>query len=209
MSFRYLSLITAFVAFISAPAFAQTMERRMVLDRHDCDEPASKSEDEDSNCLVELISVQIAGTKIVSGKPFISDENWLSNLKVRLRNVSGRPFFFVGVSFGLIEGLYEELSPGASWGWGFGLFRGTPSDKNSEKRKFSKTVVLRPNEEIELTFSDLPTSYSQSPLMQVVGRMSQIVLITSTIEFGDGSQTDSRFFMRKANTRKSGTSAIQ
>ncbi|MBK8812705.1 MAG: hypothetical protein IPN69_18510 [Acidobacteria bacterium] len=176
----YLYLIVAFAAFIPAPALAQTQDRRMVFDRYDCNEPATESEDKDSSCLVELVDVHVGGQKITSGKPFVADENWLKNLKVKVKNVSGKPFVFVQVSFGLIEGLYEELAPSASWGWGFGLSHGKASNSNDKKRKISKVIVLKPNEEIELTFADLADVYKKSSFMQVVGKMSQIVVRTAT-----------------------------
>lgn len=184
-NFIYIFLAVAFICFIDASAFAQTQDRRMIFDRYDCGETAA---DEDEPCLVELIDVQIAGQTITSGKPFVADENWLKNLKVKIKNVSGKPFVFVGVSFGLMEGLYEELAPGASWGWGFGLSRGKISNPDDEKKKISKEIVLKPDEEMELNYSDLADFYKKSRLMQVVGKMSQIVLRTATVEFEDGRQ---------------------
>ena len=196
-NFIYLFLIAAFVAFIAPPAFAQTQDRRMIFDWYDCDEPAAESDDEDSRCLVELVDVQVAGQKITSGKPFVADGNWLKNLKVRVKNVSGKPFVFVGISFGLIEGLYEELAPSASWSWGFGLVRGKASNPNDKKRKISKIVVLKPNEETELTFADLPKEPAQSRLLEVIAKTSQIVFRPAAVEFEDGTQKDSRLFIRK------------
>lgn len=194
--FIYLFLIAAFIWLIAVPVSAQTQDRRIILDRYDCDEPAAESGDEDSNCLVELIGVYVADQKIVSGKVFTADENWLKNLKVKIKNVSGKPFVFVGVSFGLIEGLYEELAPSASWAWGFGLYRGKQSNPRAKKKKISKTVVLKPNEETELTFADLPNSYTNSRFMQVVKEWNKIVLITATVEFKDGRQEDSHIFIK-------------
>jgi hypothetical protein len=197
-SLIYWFSLIAFFGFIAAPVFAQTQDRRMIFDRHDCDEPASESGDEDSNCLVELVDVQIAGQKIISGKTFIADENWLKNLKVKIKNVSGKPFVFVGVDFGLIEGLYEELAPSASWGWAFSLHRGEASSSNDKKRRISKLVVLKPNEEMELNFDDLSDfNKKSSQLMQVIGKTSQIVFITASVEFNDGEQKDSHLFIRK------------
>jgi hypothetical protein len=195
-NFIRLFLTVAFVGFVVAPAFAQTQDRIMIFDRL-CDEPAAESEDEDSDCLVELIDIQIDGKKITSGKPFIADENWMKNLKVRIRNVSGKPFVAVGLSFGLIEGLYEELAPSASWSWAFGFHRGKSSNPYDENRKISNVVILKPNKEIELTFDDLPELYKKSSLMQVVGKQSQIVFISATVEFKDGKQEDSELFIKK------------
>lgn len=194
--FIYPFLIAAFVWLIAAPVSAQTQDRRMIFDRYDCDEPAAESGDEDSSCLVELIDVYVADQKIVSDKPFAADENWLKNLKVKIKNVSGKPFVFVGVSFGLIEGLYEELAPSASWAWGFGFNRGKESNPRAKKRKISKTVVLKPNEETELTFADLADSYESRVFMQAVKNWNQIVLRTATVEFKDGRQEDSRIFIK-------------
>ena len=189
-------LVIAFVGVIAAPVHAQTQERRMIFDRL-CDEPAAESEDEDNDCLVELIDIQINDQKVTSGKPFVADENWMKNLKVRVRNVSRKPFVFVGIGFGLIEGLYEELAPSASWQWGFGFYRGKPSNPYDENRKISDVVVLKPNKEIELTFNDLPELYKKSGLMDVAGKMSQIVFISAQVEFKDGKQEDSELFIRK------------
>ncbi len=186
----------ALVGFSVVTAYAQTQDRRMIFDRL-CDEPAAQSDDDDSDCLVELVDVHIGSQKITSGKPFVADENWMKNLKVRIRNVSGKSFVFVGVSFGLIEGMYEQLAPSASWGWAFGFSRGKASNPYDENRKISDVVVLKPNKEIELTFDDLPELYKKSSLMQVVGKQSQIVFITATVEFKDGKQEDSELFVKK------------
>lgn len=196
-SFIFLFPIIVFVGLFSATVFAQTQDRRMIFDEYECREPAAESKDEDSNCLVELVNVQIDGQKITSGKMFVADENWLKNLKVKVKNVSGKPFVFVGVSFGLIEGLYEELAPSASWGWEFGFYRGYASNPNDKKRKISKKVILKPNEEIELTFDDIPDFHKSSGLLRVVGRMSQIVLKTAFVEFEDGKQDDSFIFFKR------------
>ncbi len=168
----------------------------MTFDRL-CDEPAAEDDDEDSRCLVELIDITINGKKITSGKPFVADENWMKELKIRIRNISGKPFIAVGVSFGLIEGLYEKLAPSASWAWGFGFNRGKFSNPYDENRKISEIVVLKPKEEMQLTFDDLPDLYENSRLMQVAGKQSQIVFISATVEFKDGKQKDSDLFIKK------------
>lgn len=177
-------------------ASAQTQDRRLIFDRL-CNDPAVESKDEDSDCLVELIDIQIGSQKITSGKPFVADENWIKNLKVRIRNISGKPFVFVGVSFGLIEGMYENLAPSASWGWAFGFYRGKASTPYGENRKVSKVVVLAPNKELELTFDNLPKPNKKSRLLEVSGKMRQIVFITARVEFKGGKHKDSYLFIRK------------
>lgn len=192
-NFIHLLLVFSFIGFSGLTASAQTQDRRMIFDKL-CVESAADSADEDSNCLVKLVDVRIGNQQITSGKPFVADENWMKNLKVRIRNVSGKPFVSVGVSFGLLEGLYEELAPSASWGWKFGFYRGKASNPYDENRKISDVVVLKPNEEIELTFDDLP-ELQKSGLIEVAGKISQIVFIYATVEHKDGKQD--RLFIRK------------
>lgn len=194
---RFICLLSGivFVGLFSAPVFAQMQDRRMIFDRYECNEPATESKDEDSKCLIELVNVEIAGQKIASDKTFVADAGWLKNLKVRVKNVSGKPLVFVGVSFGMIEGLYEELAPSASWGWGFGLYRGQASNPNDAERKTSKHIILKPNKEIELTFADLRDPDAR--LLEAAGRMSQIVLRTAIVVFEDGKQVDSFLFIKR------------
>ncbi len=190
------------ILFLSFSVIAQTKERRIVFNEYTCNQPRSESKDDDSNCLVELKEIFIGSEKIVSGKTFTADENWLKNLKIKIKNVSGKPFIAVAVSFGLIEGLNEKLAPSASWGWVFSLFRGKFSDPNDKKRKISKVVVLKQNEETELTFSDFPSSgvynvYRSAKFEQVIRNWQQIVMKTAFVELKNGTQKDSFLFMKE------------
>ncbi len=175
-------------------AFTQTQDRRIVFDRANCDDPAAESKDKDSDCFVELISVHIGNQTITSGKPISADENWLKELRVRVRNVSGRSFVAFGVAFGVIEGLYQELGPYESWGWGFALYRGKFSNPDDKKRKISKVVVLKPNEETELNFANYDPLF---PVADLSRKMRQIVLRYAFVEFRNGKQRDSDIFIKK------------
>jgi hypothetical protein len=193
-SFIYLFLVVGFVEFVTAPVLAQTQDRRMIFDSRECYETAAERKEEDSECLVELVDVHIAGQKITSGKMFVADATWLENLKVKVKNVSGKSIVYVSVTFELIEGLYES-PPMGSFRPIFFFDRGNVSDPKDEKREISKNVVLKPNEEIELNFTDLP-DFGKSALMQRVGKIGQIVMSDAVVEFEDGKQVRSDLLIK-------------
>lgn len=196
-NFIHLLFVIALVGFSFAnTSSAQTQDRIMIFE-NTCDKPAAESDDEDNRCLVELVDVRIGDQKITSEKSFVADENWMKNLKVRIKNVSGKPFVFASVDFGLIEGLYEKPAPTASWSSGFIFSRGKESDPFNGNIKISDEVVLEPNKEIELTFDDLPSFYRDLTTLETLGKMSQIVLTTAAVEFKDGKQKDSFLFIKR------------
>ena len=169
----------------------QKKERILIYDRL-CSNPASASRDKDSDCLVELVDLRIGDDKIISGKPFTADENWLKDLRVKVRNVSGKPFVFIQVAFGLMAGLNDELGPSESWAWGFGFFRGKYSDPLSGVKP-SKEIVLKPNEVIELSFVDSDASTNE---MLNKHSFQKAVFRLADIQFKNGTLRDSYFFSR-------------
>lgn len=193
-TFTRLLLTFLFALLFASSVLAQTQDRVIFYDGL-CEESSDDSEDEANKCLLELIDIQVAGKPVVSGKQFVADENWLKNLKIRVKNISGKPFVYVAVGFGLIEGLHEELAPSASWKYGFVFSSGKPSNQIT-KTKVSRKIVLKPNEEIELTYSNLPELYKQVLGKASEGTFSKSVFVSATVEFRNGEQKDSRLPVR-------------
>ncbi len=194
-SFIYLFLVVVFVGFVIAPVLAQTQDRRVIFDSCECYETAAERKKKDSECLVELVDVHIAGQKITSRKIFVADETWLENLKVKVKNVSGKPFAYISVDFELIEGLDTSLLHDGSFRPLAIFDRGSLSNPKYKKRKISKNIVLKPNEEIELNFTDLQ-DFGKPSVMMVVGKTSQIVIRRTFVEFEDGKQVGSDLLIK-------------
>ena len=177
-------LILVFVMILSLSATAQTQKR--VINVFD--------ENKDSEQLLELIDIKIDSKSIVVGKQFKADENWLKDLKIRVKNISGKPLVCFGLSFGLIEGIKQELEPYASYRYGFTFSYGKPI---KEQFNVSEKVLLQPNEETVLTYDSLDNLYREVLGKVGEGTFHKAKLMSISVQFENGEWKDTGLLIRK------------
>jgi hypothetical protein len=83
---------------------------------------------------VEVVGFNLAGVPISVGEPFRADEDWLKNLRARLKNISEKPISQVRIIFSLPEARFQE--GGRDYGVGFTL---TKQDAREWIRKCVQT----------------------------------------------------------------------
>lgn len=76
-----------------------------------------KAREDDDEVYLELLSVKVGDKDVALNEPFLIDQTWLKDLKLRVKNVSGKTIECAYVSFGILEGINDKLEPQMSWGW--------------------------------------------------------------------------------------------
>lgn len=189
---RKLLLILTILAFTSITIFAQMESRIIRVDKVDVDE--------DNEIYLEITSFKVGESNIFFNESFTADENWLKNIKVKVKNISGKNITCLGLSLGLLEGIDEKLEPQMSWGWVLGLYKGNCSaKKDKSKNKF----LIKNNEVIELTYADINPSTAKYFNEMNLGKFHQAKFAYgATIIFeNEKKEADQSYFSAPNNVR--------
>lgn len=190
-----LIFILIFTLLLSLSTFAQTQNRVIYFSDKTIEFDEQSAGDDEAPSL-ELIYIQIAGNQITSGKQFAADENWLKNLKIRVKNVSSKPIAYLELVFGLLEDIDEELEPSASWRFAFGFQCGKPIE-NKAKVKTKDEILLQPNEEVELTYESMNELTKSTFAKTGEGTFHKAQFRIARVQFETGEEKDSYLFIRK------------
>ena len=95
--------------------------------------------------VVEVIGFSLAGVPITPGQPFQADDNWLTKLRVKVKNISGAPISHLSMTFALPEAKFVE--DGRSYSMGFSLDYKAGARANNESPEMK---VIQPGDEVEL-----------------------------------------------------------
>jgi len=129
MKFKSSILVSFLVIVISSAAAAQG-ERRIIR----ADRPGNG----DDSGVLQLLGLKIGERSIALNEIFVADENWLKELKITVRNVSGKDLRCVGISLGVLDGLDTKLGPRESWGWKMNYTNGQCSNLKTSTPEFRK-----------------------------------------------------------------------
>ncbi|HLL73151.1 MAG TPA: hypothetical protein VK363_17065 [Pyrinomonadaceae bacterium] len=94
---------------------------------------------------LEVVNILVAKRPVTLGQPFEAGDDWMKDLKVRVKNVSGRPIVHVWLHFSLPEATKGEVITGFSLDYGRRV--GAVELEGEQK-------LALPGEEFELTHSD-------------------------------------------------------
>src|SRR5262245_41712229 len=83
-----------------------------------------KAKEDDDEVYLELLSVKVGDKEVPLNEPFTVGANWLKDLKLRVKNISGKTIECAEVSFGILEGIDDRLEPQMSWGWVWSVSNG-------------------------------------------------------------------------------------
>ena len=100
--------------------------------------------------VVEVLEFSLAGVPISLDKPFRADDDWLTKLRARVRNISQKSISHVRIVFSLPEARFRE--DGRDYTMGFELEYAAAKARDGE---LQRRVVL-PGEEVELGYIDSP-----------------------------------------------------
>lgn len=133
-------------------------ERPHILDDSDSEQP-----------FLQIVSVTIGGDNVGLNKIFSANDNWLTDLKIHVKNISRETITCVQISFGLVAQIDTKLQSAESWPWGLVLNRG-----NCERRNRKNKLRLEPGDVIILDRADMPLSYLNA--MDKMGPLKKAVL---------------------------------
>jgi hypothetical protein len=95
--------------------------------------------------VVEVIEFTLASAPITPGKPFPADDDWLTNLRVKVKNVSGVAISHLRMNFALPEAIFFQ--DGRRYAMGFSLDYKAGAKVNDESPEMK---VIEPGDEVEL-----------------------------------------------------------
>ena len=95
--------------------------------------------------VVEVIGFSLAGVPITPGQPFRADDDWLTKLRVKVKNISEAPISHLHMSFALPEAKF--VKDGRRYSLGFSLDYKAGARANNES---SEMKVIQPGDQVEL-----------------------------------------------------------
>lgn len=165
---------------LQGSTLSQTATRSRVIELY-----AAAAEDPP---VLELLSIEVRGFPVSLSKPFTADAQWLKQMTIHLRNVSGKPIRCFNFGGGLDERLDQISEPGESfkggitWKFGECVVAGSQAKRNRS---------LQPNASVELSYADV-AAWAKLPQKQDKGRSyAKLSIGAPYVQFSDGSDTRS------------------
>jgi len=132
---------------------------------------------------LEIVQIELAGKPLTLGQPFASNENWLKDLKITIRNASTKAITHFAFGGGLIKSLDEELKISESYQEGIAWKFGKYFDPQKEKEK---GITLQSGEVVELTYVDVDPYYTRATQSER-GAFCKLEIGPSVVQFEDGT----------------------
>jgi hypothetical protein len=135
---------------------------------------------------LEIVDVRVAGSSVELGHPFAANDDWLSSLSFRVKNITGKPLRFIRMGFSMLETKMDDKS------LGFSFTYGTPCSTNANppcdvKNKESKLVM--PDEEVDMKFNEKEYQRNQDFILKRAGitKINRILVGIASFQFEDGT----------------------
>jgi len=122
--------------------------------------------------VVEVIGFSLAGVPITPGQPFRADDDWLTKLRVKVKNISAASISHISMSFALPEAKF--VRDGRRYTMGFSLDYKAGARANSESPEMK---VIQPGDEVELV--------CLIPLSEQIANKTEVPCITLLQYGGD------------------------
>ena len=129
---------------------------------------------------LKIIEIKVDGKIISLGQPFSASGDWLKNLTVKVRNISGKPISSIRMHFNLPEAKYKEGIMGFSLVYGKALSTGI---------NYGVQKVIMPNEELDLIRNEAHYNRDRDGIAQKSGTtdFSKVLMGITTVQFEDGT----------------------
>lgn len=95
--------------------------------------------------VVEVIGFSLSGVPITPGQPFSADDDWLTNLRVKVKNVSDQSISHLRMNFALPEAIFIQDGRRYSLGFSVDYKAGARISDASPEMK-----VILPGDEVDL-----------------------------------------------------------
>src|SRR5437868_6774506 len=123
--FRLISIAAVVSLFLLGTfAFSQENPRMPPVSRIIRAEKPDQISEDGITPAIQVVGVFIGDQKVELNRSFAMDDEWLRNLRVRVRNVSHSSLPCVGIGFGLLTEMDTKLEPYQSWPWGISFKKG-------------------------------------------------------------------------------------
>ena len=133
---------------------------------------------------LQIVEIRVSGTPVTLDAPFVADDDWLKNLVVRVKNVSGKTINILPISFGLSDLLNEKGRDVA-----FTVMRGLYGNGYETRDTADERRPILPDEEVEFAFTEKQLGIIGQLTSQRGFRPSRIKFMPLTfVTFEDGSR---------------------
>jgi hypothetical protein len=95
--------------------------------------------------VLEVTGLSLAGVPITLGQPFRADDNWLTKVRAKVKNISGKPISHVRMNFALSEAKFVRDGRNYTTGFSLDYKAGARANNDSTEMK-----VIQPGDEVEL-----------------------------------------------------------
>jgi hypothetical protein len=153
-------------------------------------------------CPIEIIGVETARRKILLGKRFLDDDDWVKGLTVRVKNSSGKPLTHIGVKITFDRPRSHEDQGAATWDLWYGV---SPFYYKRDEEIPSPIVPLVPHGRVELlSLSDYEYSSLRSflTIQNFPNSIERIHLMVYTIGFADGTAWNGEMYERDPKAKR-------
>ena len=143
-----LMLLLAVMAISSQYVHAQERERQIITFRSGMVENLRKPDGSliyTHLSVVEVIGFSLSDVPIAPGQPFRADDDWLTKLRVRVKNISGASLSHITMSFALPEAQFVQ--DGRRYTMGLSLDYKAGARVNNESPEMK---VILPGDEVEM-----------------------------------------------------------
>jgi hypothetical protein len=148
------------------------------------------------DCPVKIVEVETSSRKVVLGKPFADNDDWMKGLRVRVENVSGKVVTHVGIKITLERPESQHDQAAADWDLWYGF---NPLALKSEQ-SFPATQVrpIQPGEieSIALSPQDYDALVSFLKDINFASSTQNIHVSVYTIGFADGTAWAGQLYRR-------------
>lgn len=135
--------------------------------------------------MIEVIGFTVAGAPVTLGQRFRADDDWLKNLRVKVKNVSGKSISHLHLVMGLPEAKF--VKDGRDYSMGFALEYIAESKARDADPKMK---IVLPGDEVELVYFEPPNLSLRQQILNQTGVTSITLLQYSgdmKVFFLDGS----------------------
>ena len=168
--FRLVLLLTVMTGF-SQYLHAQERDRQITTFRSGMVENMSKPDVPliyTHLSVVEVIGFSLSGVPITPDQPFQADDQWLTKLRVKVKNISGASISHLTMTFALPEAKYVE--DGRRYTMGFSLDYKAGGRVNDESPEMK---VILPGDEVELVCL-IPVSEQIANKTRIISSITQL-----------------------------------
>lgn len=154
------------------------------------------------DCPIKIVGVETSKRKVVLGKSFLDDDDWMKGLTVRVTNSSGKTLTHIGIRLDFERPADQADQPGAVWDLWYGV---SPFYfKPDENIPPPLDPLNQPGKVQSITLTDYEYGFMRAFLwdFKFPASIERIHITVYTIGFTDGSAWGGQLYRRDQGSRK-------